>query len=305
MEPKDRTTEELCEEITALRKVNEQQQAILDASPAMIFYKDKENRFVRVNDAFAKANGTSRKEMEGRTMWDLYPREDADRHWRDDNDVMASGKPKLRIVEEMKSSRGTAWVQTDKIPYRDNQGEIIGIVGFSLDITDFKKTDEMLLASREYLGRIINAVADPIFVKDREHRWVLINKAFCAFMGRSAEELVGKSDYDFFQKAEADVFWAKDEEVFQSGAENVNEEFFTDAAGLCKRIVTKKTLYKDNSGNDHIVGIIRDITDRKQTEEALKQKIKELEMFQKVSVNRELKMIELKVKLKALEERKK
>jgi len=73
--------------------------------------------------------------------------------------------------------------------------------------------------SRAYLDNILNAVANPIFVKDSEHRFVMLNDAMCEIIGKSRDILLGKSDYDFFPKEQADVFWAKDEEVFKSKIE--------------------------------------------------------------------------------------
>ena len=122
----------------------------------------------------------------------------------------------------------------------------------------------------EFLKQILDSVADPIFVKDRKHGWVLVNQAFCDFMGHPEAQLIGKSDYDFFPKKEADVFWEKDEEVFQTTRENVNEEFFTDGQGIRRTIITKKTLYITPEGEHLIVGIIRDMTEIKRTSEELK-----------------------------------
>jgi PAS domain S-box-containing protein len=130
----------------------EQQRVILDASPAMIFYKDKENRFIRVNETFARVNGLSKEEIEGKTVWELYPKELAEHYWQDDKEVMATNKPVLNIIEELKTPQGTIWVQTDKIPYRNLKGEVIGIIGFTLDITERKAIEaqvKRLLADLE------------------------------------------------------------------------------------------------------------------------------------------------------------
>ncbi|EKD37564.1 MAG: PAS/PAC sensor hybrid histidine kinase, partial [uncultured bacterium] len=122
-----------------------------------------------------------------------------------------------------------------------------------------------------YLDKIINSAGDPIFVKDRQHRWVLANDAFCSLLGCSRDEILGKTDYDFFPKDEADVSWAKDEAVFISGAENTTEDAFTDVKGGVRAIVTKKTLYTDEKKEQYIVGIISDITERKKLEGELRQ----------------------------------
>jgi PAS domain S-box-containing protein len=120
-----------------------------------------------------------------------------------------------------------------------------------------------------FLNYLINGVADPIFVKDRQHRWLLLNDAFCQFIGYDSSELIGKSEFEFFPEAEAQGFWEKDEQVFVSGMTIENEECFTDATGTTKFISTKRSVFKDSHGNEFLVGTIRDITQRKQVEQEL------------------------------------
>jgi PAS domain S-box-containing protein len=149
-------------------------------------------------------------------------------------------------------------------------GQMDWLDGVIEDITEQRQTEQALDKSREYLDKIINSIGDPIFVKDREHRLVLANDAECALIGRPRLEILGRTDYDFFPKQQVDVFWAKDEEVFRTGQENINEEQITRADGITRTIVTKKTLYTDPSGNQFIVGVIRDITDISNAEAALR-----------------------------------
>ncbi|MDD4651823.1 MAG: ATP-binding protein [Methanothrix sp.] len=134
------------------------------------------------------------------------------------------------------------------------------------------KNGEELRKSREYLNKIVNAIGDPIFVKDRDHRLIMVNDAECRLAGRTREELLGRTDYEFFPKEQVNIFWERDELVFETGKEDTNEEKITDAQGNICTIITKKTLLANNDGKKFIVGVIRDITKRKQEEEELYKK---------------------------------
>lgn len=143
-----------------LQHLLKEQQMILDAVPAWIFYKDKENRFMRVNKAYAEAIGIPKDRIEGVSVFDMYPKEEAEKYWRDDKAVMESGKAKLNIIESADTRNGKVWVQTDKIPYRDSQGKIIGIVGFAIDITERKLAQEELDKKMRQLELINKAAID-------------------------------------------------------------------------------------------------------------------------------------------------
>ena len=135
----------------ALSKKQEELQTIFDSSRGLIFYKDLENHFIRVNKAFAEIMGLPKEQLEGWSLFELYPNEEAEAFWRDDKQVIASGKAKVGIEEKMQSKQGQRWVQTDKIPHRDAEGNIIGVIGFSVDITERKKAEEALTRINEEL----------------------------------------------------------------------------------------------------------------------------------------------------------
>ncbi len=152
----------------------------------------------------------------------------------------------------------------------DINGNPIRSMGTVHDITERRLMEKEIEDSYHFLYQLIDSIPDPIFVKDKQHTWVLLNKAFCELIGQSRESLLGKSDYDFFPKEQADIFWEKDEIVFKSNETNVNEEYFTSADGTTHYIQTIKTMFTSDSKGEHLVGTIRDMTERKQAEETIK-----------------------------------
>ncbi len=153
------------------------------------------------------------------------------------------------------------WVEVQEFFMLGGNGEAQGTTGTIHDITDKILALSELEASKKFLNYTIDAVADPLFVKDEHHRWILLNDAFCKLIGKQREELLGKSDYDFFPKQEAEIFWHTDQQVFTTGKENESEEIFTDANGTKHILFTKKTVFENTDGSKILVGIIRDITE--------------------------------------------
>jgi PAS domain S-box-containing protein len=122
------------------------------------------------------------------------------------------------------------------------------------------------------LRAIVDHVAHPIFVKDRAFRFTFVNRALCELVAVSREDLIGKTDYDFFPAEQADFFRKKDTEMFESGASIViDEEPITDAKGEHHVLATTKVpLFHASTEPTHLVGIIHDITQLKQAEEGLR-----------------------------------
>ncbi|MBE9207118.1 CHASE2 domain-containing protein [Nostoc sp. LEGE 06077] len=135
---------------------------------------------------------------------------------------------------------------------------------------------EELKRSKEFLHQVINSIPDPIFVKNEQHQWIVLNEAYCQFIGYPDSLLLEKSYYEFFPRHEAEVFRQQDDLVFLTQKPQENEEEFTDATGQTHLIATKRSLHKDAAGNFFLVGVIRDITQRKLMEEELRRTAAEL-----------------------------
>jgi len=120
------------------------QNAILDNIPDMAWLKDNEGKFLAVNGPFARARGIAREELLGKTDFDFWPKELAQRYRDDDEQVMKTGKRKS-IEETLVHTEGRdVWIETIKSPIYDENGEVMGTTGIARDITERKLNAEDL-----------------------------------------------------------------------------------------------------------------------------------------------------------------
>lgn len=117
---------------------------LFDLMPALVWFKDTENRILRINQQAADDVGLPVEAIEGRSAAEIYP-ETADRFYQDDLEVIRSGKPRLGAIETWRDKEGQdRWMQTDKVPYLDETGAVIGIIVVARDVTDRKAAREQL-----------------------------------------------------------------------------------------------------------------------------------------------------------------
>lgn len=121
----------------------------------------------------------------------------------------------------------------------------------------------------DLLLHVLNLLPNPVYVKDRQHRWVEANAAFCTLLGRPREQLLGKSDFDFNPSKQAKVFWAMDDEVFHSQGKNVNHEETVNAVGETLWVESQKSYFQADDGAEYLVGVLTDLTEMKSREVAL------------------------------------
>ncbi|MGF1498950.1 MAG: CHASE2 domain-containing protein [Elainellaceae cyanobacterium] len=154
---------------------------------------------------------------------------------------------------------------------------MIGLAMSAIAITSYiAHLEGELQKSKEFLHSVINAIPDPIFVKDKQHRWIVLNEAYSKFIGYPVEALLNQSEYTFLSPQQAALLRRQDDLAFQSGIEQESEGELTNASGRTYQIATKRSLHKDGAGNLFLVGVIRDITHRKRMEEELRRTAAEL-----------------------------
>jgi PAS domain S-box-containing protein len=123
---------------------------------------------------------------------------------------------------------------------------------------------------RGVLDQFLNAIADPVFIKDQQHHWQFVNRAYCQLVGYAQEDLLGKTEQDIFSATEAYPFLAADQIVLANGQEYEYEASLTDIAGQKHILHVKTSRFQTTEGEPMIVGTIREITERQRVERTLK-----------------------------------
>ncbi len=273
-----------------LQKKQEELQIIFDSVPAMIFYKDQENRMIRVNKAFTEAMGLDKNQIEGKTCFELWP-EQAEHYWCDDKEVMEFGQPKIGIIEPLVTTKGKIWVQTDKIPYRNEKGEIAGVVGFAIDITDRKEAQEALETSEEEYRTLVNNVNIGIYrnTPDLEGCFLKVNPAMAKMFGYdSAEEFMKVKVSELYEDPQDRVRFV--EKIKKTGfVKNEELKLRKKDGTFIWAAVTAKVNFDSNGKPQWLDGAIEDITERKKAEKELDLLNKEL-----IKSNKKLKKLALR-----------
>ena len=252
----------------ALRESEERFRAIFEGAEDAIFTKDRKGNYTHVNPACASLFKLHPEGMIGKTDFDLFPPEVA-HHIKEkiDRKVLENGA--VVSVEDTKPTAGVMRTfHVVKVPLRDANGVIVGLCGIARDITERKQLEENLKESHKFLETVVENIPDSLYIKDSQYRLTLANQAYCDAIGVTKEEIIGKERVR-----------ETDKEVFQTGkAIEIPGQHFIDRKGKHHYTYLKKVPLIDESGKiTHTLTISRDITERKEVDEAREQLIKELE----------------------------
>lgn len=300
---RDITARKESEEAVARQK--QHYQIMFDAMPALVMYKDTANRALRINRFGAALLGLPPEEIEGQSMFALDP-EHADQLYEEDLEIIRTGEPKLGVEENIGTATGdTVWLRTDKLPDRDENKNIVGVVVFAIDITQQKLAESALLQARDELEQrvrdrteslnkqiaereqietdlrqqrwfvrtVIDSVPTLIFVKDREGRFTLVNRAVAEFLDRPEAEIIGRTVRELGFASDAVVAIEREDRAVWRLPEQRSpvEESYPGTEGKLRWLQTIKRPLLDQEGKmTHLLGVSVDITDRRQREEELR-----------------------------------
>ncbi len=244
---------------------------VIDSLPDPVYVKDRESRFVLVNQRVLLDHEIVREEeLVGKTDLDIVGEHAWQLTYPEDQQIMSTGLPVVNLQRSRKKNgKETNWWLTTKVPLRDPQGEIVGLVGIDRDVTALKKTEFRLASERNLLRTVIDALPDQVYVKDRESRIVLINRRALEEQAIEHEDqILGKNDLELIGETAWKCTRPEDLEVMNSGLPLFNvERSWPDKQGEAGWwLITKAPLYDNEGQVIGIVGIDRNITARKHTE---------------------------------------
>jgi len=273
-------------DITETKRANEalqRQQAelrvLFDLMPAMIWFKDTENNILRINQRAASAAGLSVDAIEGRPLRQIYPRE-AERFYADDLLVIQSGEPRLGIEEPLFDGAGQElWVRTDKVPYRDKDGRVIGIVVMAQDITESKRAEEALREREELFSAAFGQAPIGMALVSPEGRWLRVNNALCDLVGYSDTELQARTFQDITHPEDLDADLHNLRQMLAGDISSYQmEKRYIHASGRHANVLLSVSLVRDSrSAPRYIIAQIQDITERKRASAALESSLREKE----------------------------
>jgi PAS domain S-box-containing protein len=254
--------------------------AIINGASEAIFFKDRGGVYQVINAAGAAMIGCSVEEVVGRTDVDLLPPGIA-REFQEGDAKVISTRQSLEHEKDLVLNGRVLSYRVHEVPLLDERGEVTGIIGIATDVSELKRRKDALGKQISLLNTLIESIAEPIFAKDAQGRYVLLNRSGAELLGRPPSEILGYTARDVLPGEIAVKIAALDAQVMASGRPDCMEEEL-EREGRRQLYAVTKAPWKDDSGA--IIGIVdvtRDITERKRHEERIRSLLAEKEILLK------------------------
>lgn len=252
------------------------QSIILDTIPQAVFWKDTHGRYLGCNAPFARAAGlTTPDDIVGKTDFDLpWPRQEAEAYRADDMAIIAANERRLHIIEPLQQADGLRLVvDTSKIPLVDAGNTPYGVVGIYEDITERKRTEDVLRKTETYRRMLFESARDAIIILKNE-RFVDCNPSALALFGADRQSFIGHMPYEFSPPYQPDGRLSKDSALKKIGvALNGSPQFFDwkhqrlDGTLFDAEVSLNRVDFSEEEV--FLQAIVRDVSERKRADEAL------------------------------------
>ncbi len=254
-----------------LRKARKMFTSLFNSSPEALVYEDEKSSILNINRRFTELFGYTLEELKGRNIDEgmIYPIDKREEGLRLTRNV--KGFSNYETIRKRKD--GTLiQVSISSSPVIVNN-QLRGFLTLYKDITERKEAEKMIIHEQNLLHALMDNISDSIYFKDEKNRFIRVNKVKAGHSGRTPEEMIGKTDFDFFQKEIAKQSFADDNYVMESGKsiiDKIEKIIYLDKTEHWVSI-TKVPWYIKEGKIIGTIGISRDITERQKILEKLKE----------------------------------
>lgn len=244
-------------------------QNLMDSMPDTIYFKDREGKFTRINQAQARILGLAKPDDAlGKSDFDFFDEIHAAEAYKDEQQIIATGIPLTGKPEHIRTGDGTyKWVSASKAPYINHDGEITGIMGISRDITAEQEANKLLSENEALLSGVINGMTDMVIIRNQNLEVIKINKAVeDYFSGLTLQEIKN----ELHEHAKNGVFNTCSAKISSDDCSNTSVEVFDQVSR--KHFECRTTIIRTSENTPSIiVEQIRDISEKKNAETDLNQ----------------------------------
>jgi len=262
----------------------------IDAIPVNIAVKDRNHRFLEVNQAFADLSGISPDRIVGQTVADVFPGlSDALQalYVQNEDDVLSSGEARKGIIESYPVKGRSLWLWTDKSPYKDAHGNIIGVLELSIDISPLKQAEQDLKESENTYRLILdNAGEGIIIIQDEIIEYA--NSGASEITGYGAEEMLSVAFSRFVHAGDRDVLSEQQHRRAQGGERATYRLRVINRSGAAKWLEIRESSVQWQ-GRGAALCAFTDITERKTSEDALRIQVNMLNQVEDPLISVDLK----------------
>ncbi len=278
-----RKNEELQAEIAERQRAQQQLaekehrlRSILESEPECVKLVAADGTLLEMNPAGLKAIEADHLETAiGQSIYELIAPEYL-AFYRALNEAVFQGESRIAEFEIIGLKGTRRWMQTHACPLRDAKGKIFAHLGVTRDVTERRRVEAELASERHLLRTLLENLPDQIYFKDRDSRFLRCSSVLAErFHSSSVDDLVGKSDFDFFTEEHARPAFEDEQEIIRTGRPmvgKIEKEFWKDNGDKVTWVLTTKVPLRDKAGEIiGTFGISKDITAMKEAEMELAQ----------------------------------
>lgn len=267
---RDKTEEVRAER--AIRAHKDSLEALLNATPDIAILLGRDGTVLAANRELAETLGVDLETLIGTDVFDYSDEETASRRQARLRKVVESGSP-IRVEE---TGRNKRLYDTSAYPVLGPAGDVERVALFARDITEQRRAEEELRASERKYRRILETIADGYHEVDLHGNLMLVNDVFCEILGACRSDLIGRNFRDLMDRRNAELVLNSYNRVFTTGKPVTDLRFgVTRPDGTTRHVAISIALIRDPEGApEGFHGTIRDVTERRQLEEQLRQAAK-------------------------------